>query len=137
MIRARNGGRGLTLAAVGCVLSACAGAPPPAPITFEIADWNAYRADLAMCKVYAQQARQSLSLSSVGTAGAKAGLATAPTAAVNPLAPVIGAVAGASGEALNELNVLGQKEHSLVVDCMKRKGDKSGAYFVLDPASVP
>jgi hypothetical protein len=137
MIRARHGGRGLALAAVACALSACATKPVPAPITFEITDWTSFRADLAMCRVYAQQARQSLSLSSVGTAGAKAGLATAPTAAVNPLAPVIGVVAGASGEALNELNLLGQDERRLLANCMRRKGDKSGAYFVLDPASAP
>jgi hypothetical protein len=121
----------LALALACAWLSGCANAP--APLAFEVTDPVAFLRDFDMCKGYAAQGRQSFSVGSIATAGAKAGLGSAPAAAVNPIVPAIAALGGASGEALAELNLLGTTERRLVTRCMERKGDKSGAYFVLDP----
>jgi hypothetical protein len=115
------------------ILAGCSTAPPTPPIVFEVKDSSAFIDDFALCSSHALEAKRRVSVSSIGVAGARSGLSTAPTAAINPLAPAIGAVAGATSEALNELNVLGHDAQRLTVRCMERKGDKSGAYFVLDP----
>lgn len=113
-------------------ISGCAVTLPP-PLVFEVKDTAAFNADFTACKGYAAIARPRLSVRRIGTAGGRYGLQNAPGAAVNPLVPAIAALGGAASETLDELNLLGQAEQRLVTHCMERKGDKSGAYFVLDP----
>ncbi len=123
---------GALVLSAACLLTGCATAPPT-PMVFETKDQVSFDADLALCRTHAAAARQSLSASGIATAGGKAALQSAPSAAINPLVPAVAAAGGATAEALSELNILGQVERHLIVHCMERKGDKSGAYFVLDP----
>lgn len=117
--------------AIAWALAGCASPGPP--LAFDVKDGAAYDADLATCRTYAAAARPRLSASSVGVAGGRSGLQNSAGAAINPAVPAIAALGGAASEALNELNLAGESERRLVVRCMERKGDKSGAYFILDP----
>jgi hypothetical protein len=130
--QSHKAGRGLTLASAAFLLAGCVGTIP-APKVFEVKDQAAFETDFTLCKGYAAKAGRGLSIGDISTAGAKAGLENAPGAAVNLGVPAIAALGGAASETLTELNVLGQTQRRLTVHCMERKGDKSGAYFVLDP----
>jgi hypothetical protein len=100
---------------------------------FELKSEPAFTSDLALCRSYAAQGRQVFSAGDIATAGAKSALENAPGAAVSLAVPAIAALGASASEALSELNLLGTTERRLVTRCMERKGDKSGAYFVLDP----
>lgn len=122
------------IAALGLV--ACA-APSFMPFTVEITDRAAFTADLAACPKYAAQYQQSLSVRRVAQTAAAGAVSNGPAAVINPAVGgvVIGLGAASSGasEIAGELGVIDLNVDKITAHCLHDKGQRSGAYLVIDP----
>ena len=114
------------------LLAACA-APTFSPYTVEISDPQKFDADLVLCQGYAAAYPKTLSVQAIGAGTVVGAAQNAAGAAVNPLVPVIGALGGAAQATISGLGAFGTNERKIIISCMIAKGERSGAYLVLEP----
>lgn len=139
----------VVLAVLALTIGGCA-SPSFTPYTVEIAgahgaidctkspdSGTAFCTDLKACQHYAAAYDQSLSVRRLAQATVTGAALNGPAALVSPpTAPVvIGASALSSGasEIAGELGVIGANIDKITAHCLHDKGQKSGAYLVIDP----
>lgn len=119
--------------ALPILLLGCAPSTPFEPYTIDIQSQPRYAADLAECRLAANNYPQKLSPQAIGAGAAVGAAQNAPGAAINPVVPAIGALGGAAQAAINGMGAFGANQQKIIISCMKQKGANSGAYLVIDP----
>lgn len=98
-----------------------------------VSDAAALERDKAECKKYALAYHEPFSLGSVGTAAIKGAGQNAAEIPINPIIPLAGAAGSAGVATLDSLGILSDKQKRVYVICLHDRGQKSGAYSVMDP----
>lgn len=127
--------RALCFAAGGLFLSGCGVLGPPVLDAYVpvVSDAGALERDKGECRKYALAYREPFSLGRVGTAAVRGAGQNAAEAPINPVIPLAGAVGSAGVATLDSLGILSDKQKRVFLRCLTNRGNKSGAYEVMDP----
>jgi len=100
----------------------------------EITDGHALDADFANCSRYAQNYKPGFDYAQVGSAAITGAFQQMPALAIAPpLLMGMGALQGAATATINGMDLIPATHQSVLVQCLRAKGQQSGKYLVLDP----
>lgn len=100
------------------------------PIVNDPAILAAYK---VTCQKIAEGYREPFSFGRIGTAAVRGAGSNAGAGAINPLIPLAGAAGAAGSMALDAAGILSDKQRRVFVRCLTARGEKSGAFEVMDP----
>ena len=129
----------LTTLAIAFSVASCTSVENYEPYTPALAlhDPVQLHADQVQCRLIAEGYKPDFDLLGVGVAAGQGALGNlTAAAAAGPTAPVVlatGAAGQAGQAALPMAGIVNNTQTSVYYDCLKRRGDRSGAYEVYDP----